>query len=111
MLTGETPFHGANPFAIMNARLSEPPRPPSEINPAIPPELDTAILRALELDPNQRHTTAQEFAYSLSHPAEVPFARSAPATCRTSRSLKSYLIFALIPVVLFALLLYVARAG
>ncbi len=117
MLTGETPFHGANPFAVMNARLSHSPKPPSEINPDIPRELDSVVLRALERDPNQRYAGAQEFAYDLSHPGEtrlperpaiVDLRQQAPAR---PRSLVSYLMFALIPAVLFALLLYVARAG
>ena len=53
MLTGETPFHGDNPFAIMNARLVTSPRPPSEINPAISPQLEAMILRALDRDPDR----------------------------------------------------------
>ena len=116
MLTGETPFHGANPFAVMNARLQEPPRPPSEINPEISPELDAVILRALQRDPNLRYARAQEFAYCLSHPGEFPaLERPAVVDLRQQpirrRSLASYLMFALIPVVLLGLLLYVARAG
>lgn len=116
MVTGETPFHGANPFAVMNARLAASPRPPSEINPEIPAELDWIILRALARDPNHRYATAQEFAYDLAHPDEVQIAdqpalvdlRQQPATSR--RSLASYLMFALIPAVVLGLLLYVARA-
>jgi len=117
MLTGETPFHGANPFAVMNARLVQSPKPPSEINPEISPELDAVVLRALERDPNQRYASAQEFAYDLSHPAQVRLPeRPAIVDLRQQpparpRSLVSYLMFALIPAVLFALLLYVARAG
>jgi eukaryotic-like serine/threonine-protein kinase len=117
MLTGETPFHGANPFAVMHARLVESPRPPSEINPDITPQLEAVVLRALERDPNQRYTSAQEFAYDLSHPSEVRIPdrpalvdlRQQPPARR--RSLVSYLMFALIPVVVLGLLLYVARVG
>ncbi len=111
MLTGETPFHGANPFAVMNARLLESPKPPSEINPDISRELDAIVLRALERDPNQRYSTAREFAGDLAHPRDVKLRdlRQQPSTRR--RPLVSYLMFALIPAVLFALLLYVARAG
>jgi eukaryotic-like serine/threonine-protein kinase len=117
MLTGETPFHGANPFAVMNARLVESPKPPSEINPDISRELDAIVLRALERDPNQRYATAPEFGFDLSHPAQVDLSeRRAVVDLRQQapaqpRSLVSYLMLALIPAVLFALLLYVARAG
>jgi eukaryotic-like serine/threonine-protein kinase len=115
MLTGETPFHGVNPFAVMNARLLTPPRPPSEINPEISPQLETIVLRALERDPADRYATAREFAHALSHPGEVLLTdRPALVDLRKQppvrRSLASYLMFALIPVILFAVLLYVARA-
>jgi serine/threonine protein kinase len=91
--------------------LSEAPRPPSEINPAISPELDDVVLHALERDPNQRYATAQGFAYSLSHPTEARVRDLRVQPPEHSRSISSYLMFALIPVVLLALLLYVARAG
>jgi eukaryotic-like serine/threonine-protein kinase len=115
MLTGETPFHGSNPFAVMNARLKQPPRPPSEINPDILPELETCILRALERDPNQRYARARDFARDLvndlAHPSSVRVRdlRQQPPARR--RSVLSYLMFALLPAAVLGLLLYVARAG
>jgi serine/threonine-protein kinase len=115
MLTGETPFRGANPLAIMNARLVAAPRPPSEINPEISPQLDEIVLRALQRDPDGRYASAQEFAHDLAHPEEVVLAdRPALVDLRIEspsrrRSLLSYLILALLPAVL-GLLLYVARA-
>jgi eukaryotic-like serine/threonine-protein kinase len=120
MLTGETPFHGANPFAVMNARLIQAPRPPSEINPGISPELEATVLRALERDPKRRYASAQEFAWDLANPGEVrtPDRPALPDVRQVDlrqhpprRSLVSYVMLALIPVVVFALLLYVARAG
>jgi eukaryotic-like serine/threonine-protein kinase len=117
MLTGETPFHGANPFAVMNARLAFTAHAPSEINPDIPPQLDTVVLRALQRDPDHRYATAQEFAHDLTHLEEVQVAEQ-PAlvdlrqqAAPRKRSLVSYLMLALIPVLVFGLLLYVARAG
>jgi serine/threonine protein kinase len=117
MLTGETPFHCANPFVAMNARLVKSPLPPTEINPEIPPELQQIVLRALQPDPNHRYATAQAFAQDLAHPDQVQatdqaalvYLRQHPRPSR--RSLASYLMLALIPVVLLGLLLYVARAG
>jgi len=117
MLTGETPFHGVNPFAVMNARLVASPRPPSEINPEISPQLEEVVLRALERDPEHRYANAQQFAWDLSHQDEVQVTgrptlvdlRLQPSARR--RSLASYLMFALIPVAVLGLLLYVARAG
>lgn len=116
MLTGEAPFHNDNPFVAMNARLAAPPRPPSEINPDIPAELEWTVMRALKRDPDERYQTAQEFAYDLTHPEEVRMTEE-PAlvdlrqqTAVRRRPMTIYLALALIPAVLFALLLYVARA-
>ena len=53
MLTGKVPFQGENPFAIMNDRLLNNPIPPREIDPAITPQLQEIIYRALERDPGQ----------------------------------------------------------
>ena len=117
MLTGETPFHGANPFAVMNARLAFTPHAPSEINPDIPPQLDTVVLRALERNPDHRYSTAQEFAYDLAHLDQVQVTEQAALVdlrqqpSARKRTLVSYVMLALIPAIVFGLLLYVARAG
>ena len=62
MLTGQVPFTGPNPFAIMNDRLLNNPVPPREIDPAISPQLQEIIYRALERDPKNRYAKAREFA-------------------------------------------------
>ena len=67
MLTGKTPFSGKNPFAIMNDRLLNNPVPPREWNPEISPELQEVIYRALEREPQNRYSTANEFAAELSN--------------------------------------------
>jgi serine/threonine protein kinase len=116
MLTGETPFHSANPFAVMNARLVTPPQPPSEINPDIPAALERIVLRALERDPKRRYSTAQEFADDIAHPDEMQASyRPALVDLRQQparrRSLLSRLILALLPALLLVLLLFIARTA
>jgi serine/threonine protein kinase len=115
MLTGKAPFQGSNPFAIMNDRLLNNPIPPREIDPAISPQLQEIIYRALERDPRKRYASAREFAWDLEHQDQVGVAdrpelrdwkhRRSPR----ARRVLFYLLLALIPVVIFALLLYVAR--
>jgi serine/threonine-protein kinase len=115
MLTGDTPFHGPNPFAIMNDRLYNNPTPPREIDPAISPQLQEIIYRAIERDPKNRYASAHEFALDLEHPEKVGVAdRPELRDWKQRRTpwLKKilyYVLLALIPIVIFGLLLLVAR--
>ena len=115
MLTGKVPFTGNNPFLIMNDRLLNNPMPPREIDPAISPELQEIIYRAMERDPKNRYATAHEFAWDLQHQDEVGVAeRSELRDWKRRRSpwtrrILFYVALALIPVIVFALLLYIAR--
>jgi eukaryotic-like serine/threonine-protein kinase len=115
MLTGRTPFQGDNPFAVMNARLVSTPVPPCEIVPDLPPQLQEIVYRAMERDPRNRYATANEFAWDLEHQDQIGVAghgKSQGLRLRRSpgrQMLLSYLALASIPIVIFALLLLVAR--
>jgi eukaryotic-like serine/threonine-protein kinase len=65
LLTGTVPFEGDSVVAIALRHLSEPPRPPSSLVPAISPALDAIVLRALAKDPEQRFADADEFLMAL----------------------------------------------
>ena len=115
MLTGKVPFTGPNPFVIMNERLINHPIPPREVNPDITPELQEIIYRALERDPKKRYASAREFALDLEHPEKVGVAdRDELRNWRQRRSpvmrrVLFYIMLALIPVVVFGLMLFVAH--
>jgi serine/threonine protein kinase len=115
MLTGKVPFTGPNPFVIMNERLLNNPIPPREVNPNISPQLQEIIYRALERDPKKRYQTAHEFALDLEHPEKVGVAdRAEMQNWKQRRSpvvrrVLFYVMLALIPVAVFALMLYVAH--
>ncbi len=115
MLTGKTPFSGPNGFAIMNDRLLNHPVPPSEVNPAIGPQLQEVLYRALERDPKQRYSSAHEFAWDLQHLDQVGVSDRIELRdwrkrrTSTARTITFYAALALIPVAIFVLLLYVAR--
>ena len=117
MLTGKTPFTGDNPFAIMNDRLLNNPIPPREIDPSISPVLQEILYRAIERDPKNRYPTAHEFAKDLEHPETVGVADRPELTDWTKRkssllrTILFYVAMAMIPVVVFGLLLFVARHG
>ncbi len=55
----------------MNDRLLNNPVPPRELDPAITPELQEIIYRALEREPRNRYANAREFAYDLEHQDQV----------------------------------------
>ena len=65
MLTGVPPFLGDSPYAVFDAILRGSPRPLLEYRSDLPPEIETAITRALAKDPDQRYQTAPEFFAAL----------------------------------------------
>ena len=115
MVTGETPFAGTNPFAVMNDRLVNNPIPPREANPEISPELQEVIYRALEREPQDRYSTANEFAWDLEHLDQVAVTdRTELRDWKRRRTpwLKQILFYvgmALIPVFVFGFLFFIAR--
>jgi beta-lactam-binding protein with PASTA domain/tRNA A-37 threonylcarbamoyl transferase component Bud32 len=64
-LTGRVPFEAETPVAVALKQVSEQPRPPSQVNPNVPPALDTICLRALAKEPGQRFASADEFLRAL----------------------------------------------
>ncbi len=65
MLTGRLPFTGDNALAVAMKHVTEPPAPPRQLVPTIPPGLEALVLRALAKDPAQRPASALEFARML----------------------------------------------
>jgi tetratricopeptide (TPR) repeat protein/tRNA A-37 threonylcarbamoyl transferase component Bud32 len=58
MLTGDLPFAGENPIAIMHNIVKEPPRLLRDALPGVAPELESLVLRTLDKDPGQRIDSA-----------------------------------------------------
>jgi eukaryotic-like serine/threonine-protein kinase len=114
MLTGRTPFRGSNPFAVMNDRLLNNPIPPRELEPAISPELQEVIYRALRRNPANRYSSAGLFAYDLEHVDEIEVADRPELLdwdWRRRPLFKTFALYsglALVPVVIFAILYHVA---
>jgi eukaryotic-like serine/threonine-protein kinase len=65
LLTGVVPFEGETAVAIAFKQVSAAPRPPSELNPALPPSLDAVVLRALAKDPIERYADDDELIAAL----------------------------------------------
>ncbi len=111
MLTGRLPFQGSDPYE----RITGYPVPPREINPEISPELQEVIYRALEREPQYRYASAHEFARDLENLDQVGVAdRPELRDWKKKRGRRPsrivvYVLIALIPIVIFGLLLYMAR--
>lgn len=114
MLTGQTPFNGPNPFAVMNDRLVNDPPSACEINPDISVQMQEILYRAMERDPEDRFAGAREFASALAHPESVNVIDRSTREARKPRRLPllkrilSFTMFLMIPVAIFTMPLLTA---
>ncbi len=58
LFTGRVPFQNDSSMATLVAHVSQAPRPPIEVNPSVPPEINRVILRAIAKRPDDRPDTA-----------------------------------------------------
>jgi serine/threonine-protein kinase len=58
MTTGQTPFEGETPYAVMNARVTGDPVAPRKINLKVTQAMEEIILHAMERDPANRYPSA-----------------------------------------------------
>jgi serine/threonine protein kinase len=73
MLTGDVPFgprrgpeeQKLTPTEILRAHREQQPAPPSQHNPAITPQVEAVVMRALEKKPERRFATAEDFLRAL----------------------------------------------
>ncbi len=114
MLTGRVPFIGPNPLAVMNERVLNDVKPPRELNPEISPELEEILYRALEREPRHRYATASEMMWDLEHQEQVGVEPRGErpvklAGRKINKKVLLYAALALVPVVLFVLMLLMAK--
>ena len=113
MLTGQVPFGGPNPLAAMNERLLIDPPPPHELNKQISPQLEEIVYRALERDPRHRYATAHEMIWDLEHQEQVGVDEHGHSSSRSRNGVnKKVLLYAgmaLVPVILFGLMMLLAK--
>jgi serine/threonine protein kinase/Tfp pilus assembly protein PilF len=65
MLTGERPFSGATPQAVMAKRFSEMPKSLRSIRNSIPESVEKAVTKAMAIDASGRYSTAAQFGQAL----------------------------------------------
>jgi serine/threonine protein kinase/tetratricopeptide (TPR) repeat protein len=65
MLSGERPFSGATPQAVMAKRFTEMPKPLRSIRSSIPESVEKAVSRAMSTDSAARYSTSAQFSLAL----------------------------------------------
>jgi hypothetical protein len=115
MLTGEPPFTGPNPLAVMNERLLHDPEPARKRRPEISPELNEILNRALERDPRAatrrparwpgNWSTRSRWAWMRTNGGRFCAAVRLPGV----RRMLLYAGLALVPILIFGLMVALAR--
>lgn len=65
LLTGQRPFRGPTPMAVLMQQLGAPPAPIASLRRECPPALSDAVERCLKLEPRERWESAQAFRAAL----------------------------------------------
>jgi tRNA A-37 threonylcarbamoyl transferase component Bud32 len=81
LVCGELPFVAETPFSLAFMHIHVQPRPPRQLNPAIPEELERVILRAMAKDPEDRFQTSTDMVRALQAAiagGSIPAAHTAP---------------------------------
>ena len=79
MLTGEVPYTGRTPQAVIAKRVLEPLPHVRTLRASVPPAVEQAISRALALTPADRFSTAAEFSRALAQALAISNATTIPA--------------------------------
>jgi len=67
LLAGQPPFTGPSAQSVIHQHLVAEPCPVTQLRPGLPPEVATAIARALRKTPVDRFGSVKEFANALTH--------------------------------------------
>ena len=70
MLTGQWPFQG-QPLEVIHKHMTETPVSPRQFNPNVPPEMEAAVVRALDKKAERRFQNAMDFARAIGYQPNV----------------------------------------
>jgi serine/threonine-protein kinase len=104
MLTGEVPYTGRTPQAMIAKRVLEPLPHVRTLRPSVPEAVEKAINRALVVSPADRFATAAEFAQALGQPFAVPETMNLPTPTQPMTAGRRRVLRGLAMLVLGALL-------
>lgn len=92
LLTGIVPFQGDTPVEILIKVIDKDPQPIRKINPRVPVDIETIVMKCLEKDPNRRYSSAKELAEDIQRylDGDPIMARPATLTYRIKRKLAKH---------------------
>lgn len=92
LLSGQVPFKGDSPMDIFFQVIEKDPLPLRKVNPRIPLDIETIVMKCLEKDPGRRYTSAKELADDLQHYLDGDPITARPATLvyRLKRKISKY---------------------
>ena len=101
MLSGQVPFRGTTPHAILYQQIHELPPPLRSVRSGLPPAVDSVLNAALAKEPRARYFSAGQFAQALATtvaggapvPPPPPAKRTAPAPARPGPSRRQPLLW------------------
>jgi len=76
MVTGQLPYRADSAVAVLLKHINDPIPIATQINPALPPGIDSIILKALAKNPDDRYQAIHEF---IEHLKQVETSKSLPA--------------------------------
>jgi formylglycine-generating enzyme required for sulfatase activity/tRNA A-37 threonylcarbamoyl transferase component Bud32 len=88
MLTGQVPFHGDTPLAVMNKVFTSQPSRIKKLRSNLPPSLAKIIRRMLARDKKQRYQTMREVAVDLERNQAAPL----PISTKTKRVAAGFIL-------------------
>jgi len=76
MLTARKAFQGQSSAALLSAVMRDDPKPLTEVNRDVPPEVRRIVTRCLKKDPAARYASGAELAHELKHCRDLLFPES-----------------------------------
>src|SRR5579859_2626330 len=108
MLTGEVPYQGDSPLAVMSQRVNTDAPLLRRKRPDLPPQLEAVVWRALRREPGERYASMAELRHDLEHLDQVHVPEYPMDTGRAPIVAREHLVNAGIVV---AVLVFIAALG
>jgi serine/threonine-protein kinase len=110
MLTGEVPFQGDSPLAVMSQRVTTPAPLVGSVRGDVPPGLEAVVFRALHREPHERYPSMAALKHDLEHLDQVEIPRYATLDTRR-RGIPQRFVSAVIILAVFVGLIVIGIAA